>query len=41
MIVDRELEKTMRELVNFGAAKFGFVPGKGKTDALFAVRMQK
>ena len=36
------LERRIRALVNFNKAQFGFMPEKGKTDALFLVgRLQK
>ena len=35
---ERVLERRIRELVDFDVAQFGFMPGKGTTDALFLVR---
>ena len=41
-IVKRMLERRIRELVNIDLMQFGFMPGRGATDALFVVRrMQK
>ena len=37
-IVERVLERRIRELVNIDAMQFGFMPGRGTTDALFVVR---
>ena len=37
-IVERVLEKRIRELVNIDSMQFGFMPGRGTTDALFVVR---
>ena len=37
-IVERELEKRIRELVMVDDMQFGFMPGKGTTDALFILR---
>ena len=39
-IVERALEK-IRELVNVETTQFDFVPGRGTTDVLFALRMQE
>ena len=36
-IVERVLER-IRELVNIDLMQFGFMPGRGATDALFVVR---
>ena len=35
------LEGRIRELVNLDTMQFGFIPGKGTTNALFVVRMQE
>ena len=35
---ERVLERRIRALVDFDEAQFGFMPGKGTTDALFLVR---
>ena len=41
-IVERGMERRIRELVNIHAMQFGFVPGRTTTDALFVVqRMQE
>ena len=37
-IVERVLEKRIRELVKADDMQFGFMPGKGTTDALFILR---
>ena len=37
-IVERVLEKRMRLLVSLDDMQFGFMPGKGTTDALFILR---
>ena len=37
-IIDRVLEKRIRSLVAVNDMQFGFMPGKGTTDALFIVR---
>ena len=37
-IIERVLERRIRALVDFDKAQFGFMPGKGITDALFLVR---
>ena len=37
-IVERVLEKRIRELVKVDDMQFGFMPGKGMTDALFILR---
>ena len=37
-IVERVLEKRIPELVNIDLMQFDFMPGRGKTDALFVVR---
>ena len=36
-IVERVLERRIRELVNIDLMQFGFMPGKGATDTLFVV----
>ena len=41
-IVERELERRVRELVNFNSMRFDFMPGRKTIDSLFVVRrMQK
>ena len=41
-IINRVLEKRIRELVNIDSMQFGFMPGRGTTDTLFVVqRMQE
>ena len=41
-IIKRVLERRIRELVNIDSMQFGFMPGRGTTDALFVVqRMQE
>ena len=37
-IVERVLEKGIRKLVNIDSMQFGFMPGRGTTDALLVVR---
>ena len=37
-IVDRVLERRIRELVNIDSMQFGFMPGRKTTDALFVAR---
>ena len=37
-IIEGVLERRIRALVDFDEAQFGFMPGKGTTDALFLVR---
>ena len=37
-IIERVLERRIRALIDFNKAQFGFMPGKGTTDALFVVR---
>ena len=37
-IVERVLERRIRELVNIDSMQFGFMPGRGITDALFVTR---
>ena len=37
-IVERVLERRIRNLVNLDEMQFGFMPGKGTTDALFILR---
>ena len=37
-IIERMLERKIRALVDFNEAQFGFMSGKGTTDALFLVR---
>ena len=37
-IVERVLERRIRELVNIDSMQFGFIPGRETTDALFVVR---
>ena len=37
-IVERLLEKRIRELVNIDSMQFGFMPGREKTDTSFVVR---
>ena len=37
-IVERVLVRRIRELVNIDSMQFGFMPGRGTTDALFVVR---
>ena len=41
-IIERVLESRIQELVNIDSIQFGFMPGRGKTDALFVMqRMQE
>lgn len=37
-VIERVLEKRIREQVNIDDMQFGFMPGKGTTDAIFIVR---
>ena len=37
-IVERVLERRIRELVNIDSMQFGFMPERGRSDALFVVR---
>ena len=37
-IIERVLERRIQALVDFDEAQFGFMPGKGTTDALFLVQ---
>ena len=37
-VLERVLEKRIREQVNIDDMQFGFTPGKGTTDATFIVR---
>ena len=37
-VYERVLEKRLRESVTIDAMQFGFMPGKGTTDAIFIVR---
>ena len=37
-IVERVLERRIRALLNIDSMQFGFMPGRGTTDALFVVR---
>ena len=37
-IVERVLKRRIREFINIDSTQFGFVPGRGTTDALFVVR---
>ena len=41
-ILERIVDGLIRKVVSFDDSKFGFVPGRGTTDAIFVVRqMQK
>ena len=37
-IVERVLERRIRESVNIDSTQFGFMPGSGTTDVLFVIR---
>ena len=37
-IVERVLKRRNRELVNIDLMQFGFIPGRGTTDALFVAQ---
>ena len=37
-VIERVLERRIREKVKIDAMQFGFMPGKGTTDAIFTVR---
>ena len=37
-VVERVIESTIRRMVNIDAMQFGFMPGKGTTDAIFILR---
>ena len=36
-IIERGMERRIRELKNIGSMQFGFMPGRRMTDALFVV----
>ena len=40
-IVERVLERKIRESVNIDSMQFGFMPGRETTDALFVVRIMQ
>ena len=40
-IVEILLERRIRELVDIDSMQFGFMPGRGTTDALFVVRIMQ
>mgnify|MGYP007071599789 CR=1 FL=1 len=40
-VLERVLERKLREKVNIDGMQFGFVPGKGTTDAIFVVRQMQ
>jgi len=37
-VIERVFERRIREQVKIDAMQFGFMPGKGTTDAIFTVR---
>ena len=37
-VIERVFERRIREKVKIDAMQFGFMPGKGTTDAIFTVR---
>ena len=37
-VVERVLEKRLREFINIDNMQFGFMPGKGTIDAIFITR---
>ena len=40
-VLERVLERKLREKVNIDGMQFGFMPGKGTTDAIFVVRQMQ
>ena len=40
-IIERILERRLREQVQIDELQFGFMPGKGTTDAIFIVRQMQ
>ena len=40
-VIERVIERRIREKVKIDAMQFGFTPGKGTTDAVFTVRQCK
>ena len=37
-VLERNVDGLIRQLVSIGDSQFGFIPGKGTTDAIFVVR---
>ena len=37
-LLERVLDSFVREMVDIGSMQFGFVPGRGTTDAIFIIR---
>jgi len=40
-VIERVFELRIREKVKIDAMQFGFMPGKGTTDAIFTVRQMR
>ena len=40
-VIERVFERRIREKVKIDAMQFGFIPGKGTTDAIFTVRQMQ
>ena len=40
-VIERMFERRIREKVKIDAMEFGFMPGKGTTDAVFTVRQMQ
>ena len=40
-VIERVFERRIREKVKINAMQFGFMPGKGTTDAIFTVRQMQ